>query len=173
METGIDSRSSWNKAINTGSFSDIIPRKLLKFYLQSYLLGVPVSLVHPLTSSWLILWQNIVVGFRTPAGAVQTVERLETQHLPRSVRAGSNSWDPAICLKWGLEVLKFVHGVVAKGSTRVTDVPMWRLSFTPVNGLTLIELDQTQVESVRNGEDRIGFLPRSYYNEVSGAASSI
>jgi RAT1-interacting protein len=43
---------------------------------------------------------------------------------------------------------------------------MWRLSFTPGSGLTLHELDDEKIEEVRNGEDRVGFLPTKYFDAV-------
>ncbi|KAH7102787.1 RAI1 like PD-XK nuclease-domain-containing protein [Auriculariales sp. MPI-PUGE-AT-0066] len=140
-----------NQVIRNDADRRFFEKKLLKHYLQSYLLGV----------------QNIVIGFRTPAGALSTVERFQTQQLPRTVRERSNVWDPAVCLKWALDALKFVHTVVAKGSSRGISTPMWRLSFTPGQGLRLSELDQAQIEEVRNGEDRVGFLPKSYYDVVN------
>ncbi|KAL8943952.1 MAG: hypothetical protein Q9216_000765 [Gyalolechia sp. 2 TL-2023] len=53
-------------------------RKLLKFWIQSFLLGVP----------------KIVVGFRSKGGVLQSLEELETAQIPRLVKAkGMASWD--------------------------------------------------------------------------------
>lgn len=52
-------------------------RKLLKFWAQSFLLGVP----------------KIVVGFRSPQGLLVRIQDFETQKLPGLVSRGQASWD--------------------------------------------------------------------------------
>lgn len=52
-------------------------RKLLKFWAQSFLLGVP----------------KIVVGFRTQNGSLVRIQDFETQKLPGLVSRGQGSWD--------------------------------------------------------------------------------
>jgi len=60
-------------------------RKLCKFWIQSFLLGVP----------------KIIVGFRSRDGILQRVEELQTQRIPGEVkRKGSNSWDGNLCINF-------------------------------------------------------------------------
>ncbi len=41
---------------------------------------------------------------------------------------------------------------------------VWRLSNDPNVGLTMRLLTAQEVEEVRGGEDRVGFLPTQYWN---------
>lgn len=60
-------------------------RKLLKFWIQSFLLGVP----------------RIVVGFRSQNGILQRLEELETQTIPGVVRRrGKGTWDGNLCINF-------------------------------------------------------------------------
>lgn len=60
-------------------------RKLLKFWIQSFLLGVP----------------KIIVGFRSRHGILQRIEEIETQKIPGNVkRLGKNSWDGNLCINF-------------------------------------------------------------------------
>jgi RAT1-interacting protein len=170
-------------------------RKLLKHYIQSYLLGVP----------------EIIVGFRTPAGVLSTIQRFKTVEIPRAVRDKSSSrggggrgarigenvaWDAGVCLEWGDRFLEFLKGVVGPGLSlgehakeeKVKEDPdptVWRVTFTPKQGVSVRVLNADEVEDVRGcgganvggestGEqvpdeekvDRVGFLPRWFWDEV-------
>lgn len=60
-------------------------RKLLKFWAQSFLLGVP----------------KIIVGFRTKNGILERLEELETRDIPEMVRrerGGKGLWDGNVCI---------------------------------------------------------------------------
>lgn len=60
-------------------------RKLMKFWLQSFLLGVP----------------KIIVGMRSRHGVLQQLEELETQKLPGMVkRRGKGTWDGNVCINF-------------------------------------------------------------------------
>ena len=60
-------------------------RKLLKFWIQSFLLGVP----------------KIIVGFRSQNGILQRLEELETKNIPGNVkRQGKGSWDGNLCINF-------------------------------------------------------------------------
>ena len=60
-------------------------RKLLKFWIQSFLLGVP----------------KIIVGFRSTNGILQRLEELETKSIPGVVkRRGKGSWDGNVCINF-------------------------------------------------------------------------
>ena len=52
-------------------------RKLLRYWAQSFLLGVP----------------HIVVGFRTQDGRLTRIQELQTQRLPGQVKNGQRTWD--------------------------------------------------------------------------------
>jgi len=60
-------------------------RKLLKFWIQSFLLGVP----------------KIIVGFRTQDGFLKRIEELDTASIPGTVkRAGKGTWDGNMCINF-------------------------------------------------------------------------
>lgn len=60
-------------------------RKLLKFWIQSFLLGVP----------------KIIVGFRSKDGILRRLEELETKAIPGAVkRRGKGSWDGNVCINF-------------------------------------------------------------------------
>ena len=60
-------------------------RKLLKFWAQSFLLGVP----------------KIIVGFRDQRGIIHRLEELETASIPNKVKnAGRGTWDGNICINF-------------------------------------------------------------------------
>jgi len=66
-------------------------RKLLKFWAQSFLLGVP----------------KIIVGFRTREGILQRLEELETHSIPGWVkRYGKGTWDGNICINFAAAFLE-------------------------------------------------------------------
>lgn len=65
-------------------------RKLLKFWIQSFLLGVP----------------KIIVGFRSQNGILQRLEELETKAIPGMVkRQGKGTWDGNLCIKFSAALL--------------------------------------------------------------------
>lgn len=60
-------------------------RKLMKFWIQSFLLGVP----------------RIIVGFRDRNGTLVRIEQLETIKIPDRVRVGEfRSWDGNTCINF-------------------------------------------------------------------------
>lgn len=66
-------------------------RKLLKFWAQSFLLGVP----------------KIIVGFRNRNGILQRLEELETHSIPGKVkRLGKGTWDGNICISFTAQFLE-------------------------------------------------------------------
>lgn len=66
-------------------------RKLLKFWAQSFLLGVP----------------KIIVGFRDQQGIVRRLEELETSGLPAKVKNhGKGIWDGNICINFAAAFLE-------------------------------------------------------------------
>lgn len=66
-------------------------RKLLKFWIQSFLLGVP----------------KIIVGFRSKDGILESLEDLETEKVPRMVKQrGKGSWDGNVCINFTAAILE-------------------------------------------------------------------
>ena len=60
-------------------------RKLLKYWIQSFLLGVP----------------KIIVGFRDQRGTLVGQETLETRSIPGRVKTvGQNSWNGNLCINF-------------------------------------------------------------------------
>ncbi|EGN99498.1 hypothetical protein SERLA73DRAFT_90841 [Serpula lacrymans var. lacrymans S7.3] len=128
-------------------------KKLLKFYFQSFLLGVP----------------EIIVGFRTPSGYITTTQTFKTLELPRLVRGKPGAWDPVACLDWGRRFLSFLKDTMASSAAR----DVWRVKFTPREGVSVALLDEAGVADVEGGEARVGFLPRWYWDKEIGSEDAI
>jgi RAT1-interacting protein len=57
----------------------------MKFWIQSFLLGVP----------------KIIVGFRTPDGFLKRIEEMDTASIPSTVkRRGKGTWDGNMCINF-------------------------------------------------------------------------
>lgn len=80
-------------------------RKLLKFWAQSFLLGVP----------------KIIVGFRDQYGIVHRLEELETASIPVKVKkAGKGTWDGNICINFAAAFLEWLKSVIqGEGTWRI------------------------------------------------------
>ncbi|KAI0643610.1 RAI1-domain-containing protein [Trametes meyenii] len=139
-------------------------KKLLKFYVQSFLLGVP----------------EIVVGFRTPQGKLITTQSFKTIELPRLVRGKPGAWDPQICLAWGQHFLSTLKSILSakdvptgeEGSPGPPLARVWRISLAPNEGVKVWPLDEAGVRGVQGGDDRVGILPRWFYDRVTESVSS-
>ncbi|KAI0772558.1 RAI1-domain-containing protein [Trametes elegans] len=142
-------------------------KKLLKFYMQSFLLGVP----------------EIVVGFRTPAGRLTTTQTFKTIQLPRLVRGKPGAWDPQVCLSWGQQFLSTLKALLSAESLAPaaedgdTDAPepsarVWRITLTPREGVQVSLLDEAGAQDAQGEEDRVGILPRWYWDQVAGKGAS-
>ncbi|OGM41597.1 protein rai1 [Aspergillus bombycis] len=80
-------------------------RKLLKFWAQSFLLGVP----------------KIIVGFRDQRGIVHRLEELETASIPNKVKnAGRGTWDGNICINFTSAFLEWLKSTI-------NEEGMWRI----------------------------------------------
>ncbi|KAI9881415.1 MAG: decapping endonuclease targeting mRNA [Pleopsidium flavum] len=72
-------------------------RKLLKFWVQSFLLGVP----------------KIIVGFRSRDGILQRLEEVETKSIPGMVkRKGKGSWDGNVCINFTASFLDWLKRTI-------------------------------------------------------------
>ncbi|EKM78837.1 hypothetical protein AGABI1DRAFT_121236 [Agaricus bisporus var. burnettii JB137-S8] len=109
---------------------------------------------------------EIVVGFRTPAGVVSTIQSFKTVEIPRMVRGKASAWDPLVCLDWAGRFLTYVRQRMASEEKTSSGPKVWRVWFMPGSGIRLRELNATEVVDVEHGEDRIGFLPRWYWTEL-------
>ncbi|KAI0790010.1 RAI1 like PD-XK nuclease-domain-containing protein [Abortiporus biennis] len=126
-------------------------KKLLKFYFQSFLLGVP----------------EIIVGFRTPSGQLRTVQKFQTIQIPRMVRNKPGAWDPQISLDWGNNFIAFLKSCIDASELSPGNKPrVWRVVFKPREGITASLLDDQGVQEVQSGEERFGFLPNWYAEEL-------
>ena len=66
-------------------------RKLMRFWIQSHLLGVP----------------KIVVGFRSQAGVLTKLEEIQTASIPQTAqKRGVRSWDAAVCINFAAAFLE-------------------------------------------------------------------
>lgn len=50
---------------------------------------------------------------------------------------------------------------------------MWRVKFNPGSGVSVHQLDKTGVEDVEAREDRVGFLPKWYLEELGVSSYGI
>ncbi|KAI8869161.1 RAI1-domain-containing protein, partial [Ramicandelaber brevisporus] len=86
--------------------------KLLKFWAQSFLAGIP----------------TVIVGWRTHSGrgsnrcSVTGIQRFETRDIPRMVRGKPWMWDPNVCLNFADEFIAFMKQFIFS---------RWRYSVTP------------------------------------------
>ncbi|OSS45427.1 hypothetical protein B5807_10141 [Epicoccum nigrum] len=71
-------------------------RKLLKFWAQSFLLGVP----------------TIIVGFRTKSGVLTGTQTFATTELPGMVRRGTGCWDGNVCINFAAGFLGWLKDVI-------------------------------------------------------------
>lgn len=70
---------------------DNFERKLLKFWIQSFLLGVP----------------KIIIGFRSRDGMLVKTQELETNSIPTTVRSrGRAGWDGNTCINFASAFLE-------------------------------------------------------------------
>lgn len=79
-------------------------RKLLKFWIQSFLLGVP----------------KIIVGFRSKRGILQRIEELETNSIPNLVKKNKASWDGNVCINFTASFLDWLKSTITEGG-------VWRI----------------------------------------------
>ncbi|KAG9017208.1 decapping endonuclease targeting mRNA [Tulasnella sp. 427] len=125
--------------------------KLLKYWAQSYLLGIP----------------EIAVGFRTPDGRIAHVHGYRTLDFPQAAKE-RGEWDGAVCLNFAFEFLTHLLRYTSSDQKHHSNSCVWRITFRPGTGATITRLtwDSPEYSEVVNGEDREGFLPTSYCETV-------
>lgn len=87
-------------------------RKLLKFWAQSFLLGVP----------------KIIVGFRSKTGILRGVQTFNTHELPGIVRRGTNCWDGNACINFAIALLSWLKEAMKKDGGGVYRMTMRKKS---------------------------------------------
>lgn len=97
-------------------------RKLMKYWIQSFLLGVP----------------KIIVGFRTRDGILADVKEIETQSIPQTVNSGPNpAWNANICTNFAAEFLEWLR-------MTINDEGVWRIRRTPQSpSIEVYKVDET------------------------------
>ncbi|KAH6892240.1 RAI1 like PD-XK nuclease-domain-containing protein [Thelonectria olida] len=84
-------------------------RKLMKYWIQSFLLGVP----------------KIMVGFRTRDGILVDVKELETQNIPETVNNNPNpKWNADMCVNFAGVFLEWLMQTI-------NDEGVWRIARRP------------------------------------------
>jgi RAT1-interacting protein len=77
-------------------------------------------------------------------------------------------------LDWGHKFLTFLKDVVKEARFHSgKSVPVWRVTFRPGAGVSVAKLDEDGIEDVVGGEDRVGFLPTWYWDEVHATIAYI
>ncbi|KAI1486980.1 RAI1 like PD-XK nuclease-domain-containing protein [Biscogniauxia mediterranea] len=100
-------------------------RKLMKFWIQSFLLGVP----------------KIIVGFRSQQGILTKLEEIETAKIPETAsRRGVRSWDANMCINFASAFLEWLK-------TTINDEGVWRIRRRPRSQ----EIEVFKVEEVGHG----------------------
>ena len=89
-----------SRELTTTKAVEIFERhKLLKFWAQSFLLGVP----------------RIIVGFRSEKNTLASLQMLETMNIPAQVRErGPNMWDGNICINFTAKFLEFLRQTITE-----------------------------------------------------------
>ncbi|XP_074269624.1 NAD-capped RNA hydrolase DXO1 [Silene latifolia] len=92
--------------------------KLLKFWIQSFLAGVPY----------------IVVGFRDDSGRLVRTERMRTKDINHRVKM-KNYWQGGVCLAFADEVLCWLYGTVKENEDYILQFapPFTRLELLQAN----------------------------------------
>ncbi|KAM4696968.1 decapping and exoribonuclease protein [Rhinophrynus dorsalis] len=110
--------------------------KLIKWWSQSFLLGIPL----------------IVAGFRSPEGRIVSLENYRTSDIPRLVRDDRNSWDPAVCMNFCNAFLSYVKRVVTKDDPLLVYLFSWKpgsdITFTVHTDPDYIILPHWYVEDI-------------------------
>ncbi|KAI6782466.1 uncharacterized protein J7T54_001323 [Emericellopsis cladophorae] len=105
---------------------EIFHRKLMKFWIQSFLLGVP----------------KIVVGFRDRDGFLVKVDEIETQRIPQTVNATPNpSWNADLCVNFAGTFLEWLKQTI-------NDEGVWRIRRLPQTP----EIEVFKVEETGHGD---------------------
>ncbi|RYP09029.1 hypothetical protein DL764_001525 [Monosporascus ibericus] len=101
-------------------------RKLMKFWIQSFLLGVP----------------KIIVGFRSQQGILTKIEEIETAKIPETAaKRGVRSWDANMCINFASAFLDWLRETI-------NDEGVWRIRRQPRSQT----IEVFRVEEVGHGD---------------------
>lgn len=90
-------------------------RKLLRFWSQSFLLGVA----------------KIIVGFRDDDGFLKSLQEFETQSLPGiAKRSGRGLWDGKLSIDFTASLLQWIKGTIGAEEEEGEGV-VWRIRWKP------------------------------------------
>ncbi|KAI9279752.1 RAI1 like PD-XK nuclease-domain-containing protein [Sporodiniella umbellata] len=78
--------------------------KLLKFWAQSFLVGIP----------------RVICGFRDDEGQIMEVKEIKTLEIPRQVRDKPEMWDPAVCLNFANQLLDWIQKTITTDDATTT-----------------------------------------------------
>ena len=86
------------------------------------------------------------------------------------VRGKPGAWDPVKCFDWGNRFLTFLRKTVTPldvtADAKNDPPPILRVKFSPGKGVSVNFLDKAAVDEISAGEERIGFLPKWYIDEI-------
>ncbi|KAK4184298.1 protein RAI1 [Podospora australis] len=101
-------------------------KKLMKFWIQSFLLGVP----------------KIIVGFRTRDGFLTKIEEMETMSIPNKMKSTPNApWDGDVCINFAAGFLEWLRQTI-------NDDGVWRIRRLPKS----YEIEVFRIEEAGHGE---------------------
>lgn len=136
--------------------------KMLRFYMQSFLLGIAM----------------VVVGFRDHRGFLVTHQEFQTLAMPRAVRGKSHAWNPNACLKFASELLTDIRSHILPTTPfppppmhlaeKSEEYPVHRISFNcAAKEVTVAPISSHDIRHQVKGskdEGRVGFLLSDYYD---------
>lgn len=120
---------------------DAFHRKLMKYWIQSFLLGVP----------------KIVVGFRTRDGKLVDIQEIETQKIPETVNAKPNpQWNADMCVNFAGVFLDCTCSVILTSPRRGHGLRNCTKNWlTDVTGLKGVITDEGVWRIRRNGQSPV------------------
>jgi RAT1-interacting protein len=131
-----------------------LERKLLKFWAQSFLLGVP----------------KIVIGYRSQQGILQRLEEIDTQTIPERVMRGRRMWDGQTCINFTSAFLEWLKATITKEGT-------WRIrKREKVPSLEVYQVEETGTGDVLSRaflDWRNKSLPSSTTSNTATTAASV
>ncbi|XP_046390812.1 decapping and exoribonuclease protein-like [Ischnura elegans] len=114
----VELKTSANPTDNQREWQKIKRFKSLKWWAQSYLVGV----------------DKIICGYRDNQGIVSRLDRYSVRELPN---LGKGSWDPDVCLQYLSDFLSLVFNKVSAGC----DELLWKFSWDPRKDPNCIEVE--------------------------------
>jgi len=105
-------------------------RKLLKFWAQSFLLGV----------------DKVIVGFRSKQGILRAVETFETGAIPGLVRRSTACWDGNTCINFATAFLAHLKETIKEGG-------VYKLTLQKKEGVVKVQrVQESNIKSILSEE---------------------